>query len=394
MEKIIEPEFEIEENEEGKIDKDRENVVIPQELYFSPYTYIRKHYEEMYPCMGGKVFSILSLVPVSLIIPKIPRKNKEIKQRINLLLLSNTGSAKSSLALEFEKITYNPVSSRKKTIARFFYDLKKIGDKPLSIIIEDIAVWLNDEEMIKLLEGILGEEEILERDTMRNIKDKNKKIQAVAYLSGTPENISDHKIRTGLLGRTCPLIVYHTQEEHEKILDFINDSMGKTDKLTDSEEIKAFYDVLYKIQNGENNEIDPIVGYIIPDEIKEEIKGFIKHLVKDIFLKHGITFAREAEEVYRFLCSHAFLKIFSKNKKGLIKENKLIIDQDDLNIAKSLIKREIITKAIILECIEQIDYWSIKTREQLRAWELKRRGYGRKELPKEAKFVMQSLVKN
>ena len=47
----------------------------------------------------------------------------------------------------------------------------------------------------------------------------------------------------------------------------------------------------------------------------------------------------------------------------------------------------------MLQCIEALDFYNIKTREQLLAWEEKRRSYGKKELPKEAKFVMESNVK-
>lgn len=63
-----------------------------EEIYKDPYNFIRNYYEQVYKFMGGEVFSTLSLVIPSLIIPPIPHKNaREIKPSINFLLIAPPG---------------------------------------------------------------------------------------------------------------------------------------------------------------------------------------------------------------------------------------------------------------------------------------------------------------
>jgi len=359
----------------------------------SPYSYIRNHYEKMYPCVGSKVFSILSLVPVSLIIPKIMRNNKEVRVHLNLLWLSGSGLGKSSLCREFEKITYNPLSTNKMTTARLYHELNKRSGNRVSLIVEDVSVWFMEEDKIKFLEGVTGEEEKVSHETMKNIKKSVNHVDLVAFCSGTPENITNQRIKTGILRRFSPLIIYLSSEENNQIIDFINNNMGVEGNLNSSEPIINFYKELFEIQEGNHLEISPIQGYIFPDHIKEEINRFMKEITSIMHKKFGVSSATETEEVYRFLVSHAFLNIFKKKEKGLIKDNKIIIDEEDLTIAKALIQREIATKNIILTCIEQIDFFNIRTRDQLREWEEKRKRSGKGNIPPEAKLVMETNTK-
>ena len=365
----------------------------------NPYKLIKEHYESILPCIGAKVMSILCFLPISLILPKIVRDGKEIRMHLNMLLLGISGIGKSSLCREFEKITYFPLSTKNMTPARMYWEITKNQErkieKKLSLIIEDIAVWFLDEERIKLLEGLIGEEESISRENMRNIKDneESKKIDACAFMCGTPEVISDNKVQTGILRRTIPLIVFLSEEENERIIEYISENMGKDGELKDSIHIKEFYDELYTIQEGHHSEIPPIEGFIFPDHIRTEIKIFLKNISKPLFKRHGVSLATESEEIFRILSCHAFLNVFNKYKNGMIKDNYIVIDEDDLKVAKSIITREISCKYIILQCIESIDWFNIRTRNQLREWEEKRRISGKNPIPKEAKFILEGMVK-
>lgn len=371
-----------------------EGIILDKSLIQNPYNYICNYYESILPFIGKKAFSILSLVPPSLIMPKIPRGKKQIKQKIVILLLAQPGAGKSSLADEFSKIAYFPVVTKSMTPARIDFELNKRENKRTTLIVEDVATMFADDVLIKILEGALGEEESILRDTMRNIEKEgekiNKKREVVAYLSGTPSNIADRRIRDGLLMRTSPLLVFYTPKEHEKIIDFIADSMGKEETNSSPTQIKSFYDKLYKIQEGTDKDFAPIEGYIFSENINNEVKSFIKPLVKSIFDRWAIPGFRETEEFFRFLCSHAFLNIFNRK----IEDRKIVITQQDLNIAKILIKREIYTKYVILKAIENIDYYNIRTMNELRDWESKINKIYGKEIPKETKFVMSGLVNN
>lgn len=305
-------------------------------------------------------------------------------------------SAKSSMCRLFEEITYNPLSTKNMSPPRIMFEFLKRNKSEISLIIEDIAVWFLDEERIKMLEGIAGEEGSLSRENMRNIKetDEDKKVNAVSFLCGTPEAVSNNRIRTGILRRVHPIVVYHSEEENNKIITFIVDNMGKNDIKSKEKNdiIVSFYQELYSIQSGTHAEIEPVEGYFFPDSIKEKIKSLMIIISKPLLKRYGIISATETEQIFRFLSCHAFLNIFEKKKEGKFKNGILTIDDKDFEVAKSLIIREMSTKSVILSCIEAIDYYNINTREKLREWEARRRTKG-KDISKEAKFILNGLVR-
>jgi len=369
-----------------------------EEIKKDPYNYIISHYENLYHHIGGKVWSLISLMPVSLIIPKIPRNGKGIKQKISCLILAPPGYGKTSIAELFEKITYNPIFTERVTLSRLNHEIRKLckGDDDLelviprlSLIVSDVATIFMDENLIKFVEGILGEEGTISNATMRNKNDKMKQeVDGIGFFSGTPENISDNRIQRGLLARVSPLLIFHSEEEHEEIIDSVNKGIGNDSQEEQTDIIKNYYQELLDIQEGRHKEINPIEGYIIDEDLKMEIREYIKPLVKKIFSKYGIAMVRELEETYRFTIAHSFLNIFNRE----IKNNKLVITREDVEVAKGLIKREIHTKAMIMKCIEQLDYFNIKTRDQLREWEKRYREREKKDIPQSTKFIMEGLV--
>jgi len=346
----------------------KEKIEIPEELLYNPLKYITNYYESIFLNVGKSVFYILSLVPCSLIIPEITTRRRKIKQKINFILISNPATGKTSIAEEFEKISYNPIFVEHITRARMVNEMKQ--KEFLTLIISDIANSFNNEDLVKFLEQILGDEGVISVSTMHNKGEKTRKRKnAVAYLAGTPENITKEVLKWGLLSRMSPLLIVHSPKEHDEIIDFISDEIGEEYKEKENC-IPLFYKELLKIQNGEHY-IPKIEGYIFPKEIKEEIKKYLKPLVSRSFEKWGVNATREVQESYRFMISHAFLNIFKKYRDGLIKNNKLIIDKKDLKVAKFLIKREILTKEFIMDCINQLNYNNIKTIQKLKEWAYK-----------------------
>lgn len=381
---------------ENKYVKEEEEK-LPESLVKGPYKYICNFYEEMFPQVGNKVFSILSLVPISLIIPEIEAELKPIKRTLTMLWIAPPGSAKTVISEEFAKITKNPISSHKMTPARLIYEIKErknSGEDELSLIISDTAVMFNDEVMIKIIESAV-EEGTISWETMRTIKDKtlggfgtDKKIRVVSYLSGTPSLISDRKIRDGILGRAFPLITYLTPEQHKEALEKKNSSIGKKFNGKTLHHIQDFYKKLYDIQKGVG-ELPKIDGFVISEEIKKELgKYIIKESVylDKIFERWGVPGFRIMEEGYIFLVSHAFLNIFSRE----IVDNKIIVDWEDLKIAKKLIKIECYFSYRIYEAIAKIDMERIKTEEELRKYFFKNKD---KNIPESTKVIMRGLVK-
>ena len=317
-----------------------------------PYTYIINHYESMYKHIGSRIWTLLSLLPVSNILPKFNLNNRDIRIHLNCILLSPSGHGKSQTAREFEKITYNPLSTKEMTIPRLYHELNKNKDKKISLIVEDIGIWFLDDEKIKFLEGITGEESSFSHETMRNIKDTNKHIELISFCSGTPENITNKRLKEGILRRFSPLIILLSPQENEDVIDFILSGASKELRVKDSEEVVKFYQDLYEIQNGEHYEIPQITGYIMPSKYQiEDISKFIKKITRPLHENFSHNSATETEEFFRFAICHAFLNIFSRYKNGMVKDGKLIITEEDIAVAKKLIKREILNKLIELDLI-------------------------------------------
>ena len=368
--------------------KDKTLNKLPRELIEKPYHYIRNYYEMIYPHIGDKVFSILSLIPISLIIPKIPRGKKLLKQKITLLLISPPGTGKSSIANEFEKITFDPIALEYITDSRLFYELSK-KDRA-TLIISDIAKIFSNEMIIKQIENAVGEDGYISRNTMLNREEDTKKLlDVVAYFSGTPENLINDRIRDGLLARTSALIIVHTLKEHEEILNYVNDNIGEESK-ENMNYIPYYYNILDEIQNDSNNKYPPVQGYIISKEIKKEIGEFIKPLVKQTFIQFGVESIRELEQAYRFLLSHAVLNYFNREKiKG-----KIVITSEDLKVAKFLIKREIETKHKIIATISERNKSNLKTMNDLRQWLYHQKIIEKRNINPEAEFLLRGMIKN
>lgn len=390
MMEIKEPEIEWEEQEEEDVKVNE----IPDELKYNPYEFIKKNYESIYPCIGSKVFSVLSLVPISLIIPKYIINGRKIRSHINLLWLSPPGHCKSEISKQFYNISFNPIMSKNMSAPRLYYEFKSRKGKKISLIVEDIAIWFMDEEKIKFLEGASGEEETYSREHMKNIKDgMDKHVDVVCFCSGTPENIANRRLKEGILRRFYPIIITLTKNEHKNVLNYQNNGLGKKSNEQNSDIIANFYNELFKIQNNENKHIKPIVDYVFPENIKSEAIRFFEPLGVKLHEKYGVNTATENEEFFRFMICSAFLRIFDKDRKKLIKDNCLIIDEKDLEIAKKLIKAEFMTKHFIYFSIDKIDVDGVNTRKSLKLWNEQRQKLGFKELPEEVKFLMNSNVK-
>ena len=54
---------------------------------------------------------------------------------------------------------------------------------------------------------------------------EEQKINVVGYFAGTPDNISQ-TITDGLIFRVSPVIIFHTEQQHEDILKKVNDRIG------------------------------------------------------------------------------------------------------------------------------------------------------------------------
>lgn len=307
-----------------------------------PYEHVCDWAEDIFPHTGKKVFSILSLMIPSLILPDLPYKGQKIRSNINSIFLAPPGAGKTAISKIFASLTYNPLRVGSITSARLESELKKMEYG--SFIVGDFARMSKDQIVIKTIEGIFGEEKEISRKTM--VADHERETEIIGLLCGVPSDLTNH-LTSGLIFRVCPIIIFHSSEEHSRIGKYINDNIGEedADSKNDGENIKKYYEELLEIQTGDHDNIKPISGYILSDDIKEKIYEKWDNLTFKAVKDTRLNFFRELQEAYRFLVSHAFLNIFDRE----IEEDRIIPNDEDLSVALKLMSDNIILKVKLLQ---------------------------------------------
>ncbi len=364
-----------------------EEEKFPERLVKDPYNYIRNYYESVYLDMGKKVFSILSLVIPSLILPDITHKNsRNIKSGINFLLIAPPGTAKSSLGETFAKLAYNSFPFESITDSKFYSIISQRDF--VSLVIGDVFKVFSDKILTKTMENVLGDEQKISRLTQRT-DDTEKKIKAVAFLAGTPNSLTSI-IQEGILFRTSVCLVFHDEDEHEEIGEYISSgAFEKKETKGEEEKIMEYYQELLKIQTDRHTKIKPIKGYVFDKELREQLIKEWKPLVKPMVSRTKFAFFRELHQGMRYACSHCFLNIFNRE----IVDNKIVITQEDVDVAKKLMKNELETKYKILTCSRVVSEEKLKTVNDLSAWVNKYKTEHKKDVNKESLDIIGGLIK-
>lgn len=330
-----------------------------EQIKRDPYNFIREYYEGIYMNMGREVFSTLSLVIPSLILPPIPHEHaREIKSSINFLLISSPGSAKSSLTETFGRLSYNSFSFESITDAKLY---EVISQKDfVSVIVGDVFKVFSDKMLNKTMENILGDEQKISRMTKRT-DSCEKKIKAVAFLAGVPSALTS-VISDGMIFRTSICLIFHNPDEHEHIGEFVSDGAFKEHTgAKEEDEIENFYRELLEIQLDKHNSIDQITGYIVKSEYKDKLLKAWKPLVRPITRKTKFSFFREFHQGLRYMVAHAFLNVFNRK----IENGKIVIEEDDVRVAINLMTKELETKFEVLSCSKVVNEERMKTTKDL-----------------------------
>jgi len=230
----------------------------------NPYKFICDYAEETYPHIGKKSFEVLSLSPVSLIIPDIPYGSKKIRSNIHTILLTASGGGKSSIAELFSKFTLNPLKLESVTSAGLESSIMNLGST-FSLIVGDFARMRRDPILMKVLEGMLGEEKSIKRKTAR--KDLDLDVNSVALLCGVSSDLSKY-ILSGMLWRLVPVMCGYSSQEHNDIGAHLMNKAGNTEEDEKEEIITKYYNLLLEFQSSDKS----IIGYEIPKKFKEGLR--------------------------------------------------------------------------------------------------------------------------
>jgi len=317
---------------------------ISKDIVKKPYGSIIQWAEQRLKLVGSKTFPVIALMPISLISPDMPYQDRKIRSNINTLVLSPSGSAKSSLTEAFGEITYSPLSFNDITKAKF---IEKIaGRTDISFYCGDIYTVFRDPKLMKILEGILGEEKKLSSENMR--MEINQDINAVFLGAGLPSSLTTYA-SMGMLRRLTPIVMFHSKEEKDNINLHVTRGMFDTSpKIVHSIQIKDFYQKIYNIQKGNDNEFEPVEGYIVDEKFKDGI--YERHKELSSPFKNEQYLVTELQSGFRYMCNHAMLNLFNRKIENKGFERRIAIEEDDFEIAKNLMEMEMRMKFFIYTC--------------------------------------------
>lgn len=311
------------------------------EIRSKPYEFICDYAESVYPHAGREVFQVASLMMPSLTAPDLPFMGKRIRSNINTLFLATSGAGKTSLAKLFSKFTIEPLEVESITVAKLEDEISK--RQKFSLIVGDFARMAREPILIKVLEGIIGEEKKIHRQTMR--KNINMDVDGICLLCGTPQDLS-HYLSGGLLFRLVPKIIIHDERKHAEIGEHIKNQIGEDGNQNITEQaIKIFYEELEMIQEGEHEKIKKINGYVIEQKFKDDAYKEWEKMTSPIVKETNFNFIRGLQEFFRFLVAHAFLNIHNRK----VENGKLYPNGEDFSVALDLMVKTIQVQYDILK---------------------------------------------
>ena len=318
----------------------------------NPYYEIKAFMEALYKNIGGRVFEVASLIPLSPLIPDIKQGQYEISTNLHSILIAPPSSGKTSLVKIFEKMCINPYKFKSVTSSKIAQDLKRFQSVPgqkitTTILCDDVAKIMKDKDLIKVLEGVTGEEKTVERlDSRKELKFQ---IESCSLLGGVWQDLN-HYIASGFLFRVIPILITQTESEQDEVLQNISELLKGNGHKQDFEAIQTHYKEIAEAQKSD----DAIVGYrISPSMITRATTEFLsykKHINSQIGNESSsfIVWNREHNRLFSYMVNVAFLNL--KNRKTIVEDGQklLIPDTDDLNIALRLVRREMLIKAQLI----------------------------------------------
>src|SRR3990167_7087002 len=319
---------------------------IDKDIVRNPYSSIIQWSEQRLKLVGKKTFPVLALMPVSLIAPDMPYQDKFIRSNIHTLILGGSGSSKSTLVSEtFGEITYNPLSFNDISKAELVEEFYGMGDD-ISALCPDIDMIFKNPALMKILEGITGEEKTISSRNMR--RDRTFKINAIFLGAGLPTSMTRYA-SYGMLRRVNPIVVTHTTEEKDEINKYVKDSMFSASKNMSVESIKKYYMKLWNIQKGKDSEFKKIEGYIVEDEFKEGI--YQKHRDMSFLFSDDKYLYTELHSGFRYMCNHAMLNMFNRKTE----KNRIVITREDYIVGINLLDLEMRMKYKIFKAYKIVN---------------------------------------
>lgn len=357
MVELKSPEIETEEKEE-KEEKEFDSDKITytkqdfEECVRNPHKYIMDWAEENLINVGAKFFKVLALQPCSLLLPSITFRSTHIRSSFNIMFIAPPASGKSTICSKYEEMVINPYKVRDFTSSILSTDLSKM--ELFTVIVEDFSQMCNDYSTIKVLEGAIGDEKIIDK---RNKREKiKKKTNGVGLICGTWHDLNKYLsyLKSGIFSRSFLFLLDLTKEQQREIANYINEGIGDKTKSKHStireQVIRDYYKNIFYIMQGKNKDIPMVTDFFLDPIMKKEIilKNFCRETglsIKEEKEEVEDFFTRELQEGYRLVISSALLNIFNRKcEEGVLYPNK-----EDFLLGKELMVENLRNKMNLIK---------------------------------------------
>ena len=316
---------------------------IQEQLIKNPYNTIREYAEIRLTKVGRKLFSYLSLQPVSLVAPDIPVDEEKTRANMHFLILGPPSSGKTSSLRLVRDTVPNPYIFQDVTAAKLAMDL--YGRENISLLCTDVDTIFRDMELVKLIESAIGEEHSILRFNMRTTS--NFDVNATFSGCGVFESLRDN-IRHGFLQRTIPIVIFHSKEEKALIGQSIKDGMFSNRQKISFMDIKWYYDQIFQIQRGHNEDFPKIDGYHVDKKVMDELYRVWLELLDKNNFPDDQYLTREFNSIIKYMCVSAMLNIFTREIVNSNSQRLIVPNRADIELAKSLFNNEIKVKYNIM----------------------------------------------
>lgn len=335
---------------------------VEEQILKNPYNSIREYAEIRLTKVGRKVFSYLALQPISLVAPDIPVEEHFTRANMHFLLLGPPSSGKTSSCLLMRDVSPQSYLFQDVTPAKLTMDL--MGKEKVSMICTDVDTIFRDMELIKLIEGVIGEEHMVARFNMRS--SANFQTDATFLGCGVFESLRDN-IRHGFLQRTIPIVLFHTKEEKVLIVQSIKEGMFKNRQKYSFMDIKWYYNQIFEIQKGHNEKFSKIDNYYIDDKTKDELFRAWMEVMDHNNFPDDQYLTREFYSIMKYVCASAMFNIFQREIVKSNNQRLIVPNRHDIELAKSLFNNEMKVKYNILSLNQMVS--NIKREHAIKFYE-------------------------
>lgn len=355
---------------------------IPDKLVSKPYVTIYNHYENIYKHAGEDVFRYAALQVLSPFAPKLNYQGENKRISINLLLLGNSGSGKSGIIEEIEKIApLGKTEFVQKQTGKALQEAVAGKTDGVELLVNDMKTIMGDTELLKTYETVIADGRIKRDTANETINDDN--VRAAMVGAAVPSDIS-RQVYGGFIFRVIPIQIKYSAKQQDEILDHIEQNISSAnDSGVTKEQISMYYDIVYDMMVG-RFEKPAVAGYEFSKELRAEMRDGYKTAKDEGDLDEYVNLIRQFYDGFRLAALHALLNLPNRELVNHRKESgeevaDIKIEKIDMVVGKAGMQRLLdtldgfIDKKVKKELSEVDDYetsrsfgWSERMEEKAR----------------------------